>query len=58
MGEASEPMELVGLFKEPRDVERLTEPRDTWRCKSCGWANVFRRARSRSWHEIETKGAS
>ena len=57
MGEASEAMELVGLFKEPRDVERMALPRDTWRCKSCGWANVFRRVGSRAWRDVETKRA-
>lgn len=42
LGESSEPMELVGLFKDPRQRECIREPRNTWRCKACGSANVFR----------------
>lgn len=41
LGESSRVLELVGLFKDPRQRERVAEPRDTWRCRACGWANVF-----------------
>ena len=50
-------MELVGLFRDPRERARLPEPRDTWRCKACSWANVFRvvQMASPNWRTIETK---
>jgi len=41
LGETSRSLVFVGMFKDPRQRERVSEPRDTWRCKSCGWANVF-----------------
>jgi len=56
MGESREPMELVGMFKAPRDVEAVPGPRDTWRCKSCGWANVFRPISD--WRDVEVKQAA
>jgi hypothetical protein len=55
LGEARESLTFVGMFKDPRDRERLAEPRDTYRCKSCGWANVFQTAAVRDWREVETK---
>lgn len=59
LGEAPGPMELVGLFKDTYAVEQVTPPRYTWRCKACGWANVFRTAATglASWREVELKQA-
>jgi hypothetical protein len=58
IGEARESMELVGLFQKPRDREHIPEPRDAWRCKGCGWVNVFKPAEkpAASWRTVETKG--
>lgn len=58
IGEAKDPMELVGIFKVVRDVELIRAPRNTWRCKSCGWANVFRVAEpagNGKWRDVELK---
>lgn len=55
LGESSQPLELVGLFKDPRQRERIQIPRDTWRCRACGWANVFAPAASGSWRDVELK---
>ena len=41
LGESRETLTFAGMFRDPRQRERISEPRDTWRCKSCGWANVF-----------------
>jgi hypothetical protein len=41
LGETSQSLTFAGMFKDPRHRERLAEPRDTYRCKSCGWANLF-----------------
>jgi hypothetical protein len=43
MGESSEPLEFLGMFKNPSDRNRVDGPRSSWRCKSCGWVNVFRK---------------
>jgi hypothetical protein len=58
LGESSVPLELVGMFKDPRQRERVEEPRDSWRCKACGWVNVFQApgATSGSWRDVEVKG--
>jgi hypothetical protein len=61
LGESRESLAFVGMFKDPRQRERVTEPRDTWRCKSCGWANVFQvsDAPARHWRDgIDLKGAA
>jgi hypothetical protein len=42
LGESREPLKHRGSFETPRDREVLPEPRDSWRCKGCGWVNVFR----------------
>lgn len=54
LGESSRPVELVGLFKEPRQREIIAVPRETWRCKACGWANVFVGA-AQDWANVELK---
>ena len=51
-GEASEPLKFVGMFERAKDANVVALPRETWRCGSCGWVNVFRRA---SWRDVETK---
>lgn len=50
-------MEMVGIFRDPRERRRIAPPRDSWRCKSCGWTNVFVPASgSAGWRaRIETK---
>jgi hypothetical protein len=40
-GEASRPMEFVGVVRLKEDVDLVDHPRDTWKCK-CGWTNIFR----------------
>lgn len=42
LGEAAELMRLVGVFKAARDTEHVDPPRYSWRCKGCGWINIFR----------------
>lgn len=59
IGEAQQAMQLVGVFKSPRDRERIEGPRDTWRCKGCGWVNVFHpmndTRQASSWRDVEIK---
>ena len=59
LGEARDSLTFVGMFKDPRQRERVEGPRDTYRCKSCGWANVFQspaNAAIREWRDgIELK---
>jgi hypothetical protein len=59
LGESGEPVIFVGMFKEPRDRAHVEEPRDTYRCGSCRWVNVFRRAATGggNWRRIELKQA-
>lgn len=47
-------LDFVGMFKDPRDRAMLPEPRDSYRCKSCGWINCFRPA-ALSWRSVELK---
>lgn len=35
------PMRLVGIFRSSRDSATIAAPRWSWRCKGCGWLNVF-----------------
>jgi hypothetical protein len=61
LGEAREALTFVGMFKDPRERERVPGPRDTYRCKRCGWANVFQAPDTapRHWREgIDLKGAA
>jgi hypothetical protein len=58
IGEASGPMEVVGVFKVARDSDRIPAPRQTWRCKGCGWVNVFHASKTErhgSWRDVELK---
>lgn len=61
LGETAASLTFVGMFKDPRERERISEPRDTYRCKRCGWANVFHAQgteTAREWREgIELKRA-
>jgi hypothetical protein len=60
IGEAREALTFVGMFKDPRERERVASPRDTWRCKRCSWVNVFQSqaAPVREWRDgIELKRA-
>ena len=41
LGETSRSLVFVGMFKSPQDRQRVDGPRDTYRCKGCGWVNVF-----------------
>jgi hypothetical protein len=47
-------MELIGMFRRPRDREQIPAPRDTWRCKGCGWVNLFESVQPG--RSLETKG--
>ena len=61
LGESSTALTFVGMFKDPRERERVSVPRDTWRCKSCGWCNVFQvtDTPAREWRDgIDLKRAS
>lgn len=53
IGESPGPMELVGIFKNARDRECLPGPRSSWRCKGCGWVNVFEP--HPDWRALEVK---
>ncbi len=60
LGESREALTFVGMFKDPRERERVAGPRDTYRCKRCGWANVFLAAEQapRAWRDgIELKAS-
>lgn len=60
LGESSESVQFVGMFQRPKDREKVPEPRDTYRCGSCRWVNVFRRMEGRSsvdWQRMELKTA-
>jgi len=54
MGETSSSLTFVGMFKRPEDRSMVEAPRDTWRCKSCGWVNVFQAEERdpRSWRQV------
>jgi hypothetical protein len=61
LGESRESLTFVGMFKDPRERERVPQPRDTYRCKRCGWVNVFQAtdAAVRDWRaDVEIKKAS
>lgn len=42
IGEAERPVELVGVFKAVADTALAGEPRRSYVCPRCRWANVFR----------------
>lgn len=54
IGESPEPLEFVGLFKNPRDREMVSVPRVSYRCGKCGWLNVFRGVGA-AWRRMELK---
>ena len=60
LGEASAPVEFMGMFKQPKEREQVEPPRDTYRCGSCRWVNVFRRPerQGRDWRHIHLKTSS
>lgn len=61
LGETSQSLVFVGMFKDPRERERVTGARDSWRCKSCGWTMVFQAPEMpvRAWRDgIDLKRAS
>lgn len=41
LGESESPLTFVGMFKDPQDRNYLPAPRNTYRCKRCGWVTVF-----------------
>lgn len=55
VGETSQSLVFVGMFKAPHDRARVDGARDVWRCKSCGWVNVFQPAAVRDYRDIELK---
>ncbi len=58
IGETSQSLVFVGMFKDPRDRERVEGHRDTYRCPSCKWSNVFQSpaaATFRDYRHVETK---
>ena len=57
IGESSAAVVFVGMFKDPKDRELIPVPRDTYRCSSCKWVNVFRadNAAPQSWRQVELK---
>ena len=60
LGETASSLVFVGMFKDPRERERVQEPRDTYRCKRCGWANVFQtqaNATMRDYRSIDLKAS-
>lgn len=59
IGESPAAMEIVGIFKFPRDRALTTEPRLTIRCRACGWINVFQQiaAAVPAWRAVTLKGA-
>lgn len=60
IGEADRPMQIVGVFKDRRQRERIP-CRNTWPCGKCGWSNVFEPAAKgetpADWRTVELKGA-
>ena len=61
LGETSQSLVFVGMFKDPHDRQRVEGARDTYRCKSCGWVNVFQsqaNAAMRDYrHDIQLKAS-
>jgi len=61
LGETSHSLVFVGMFKAPQDRHRVPAPRDTYRCKGCGWVNVFQssaNAATRDYrHDIQLKAS-
>ncbi len=59
VGDTSQALVFVGMFKDPHDRYRLSHPRDTYRCKSCGWVNIFRprEVEARDYRSIELKAS-
>ena len=44
IGESREPLEFSGVFRSAKEREHIPAPRYSWRCKGCGWTNIFRPA--------------
>jgi hypothetical protein len=42
IGDTSESLQLVAVYRRPPDRSRVPHPRRTWQCKDCGCVNVFR----------------
>ena len=57
IGETSQTLAFVGMFKYIRDCGMVDGQRDTYRCRSCGWCNVFQPA-AQDYRDIELKRAS
>lgn len=60
IGESSRVMRFVGQVESPRLRELAIGPRDSWRCKSCGWVSIFVPAESETkpragWRAVEVK---
>ena len=57
LGESSNSLTMVGIFKNPPDREYVAPPRETYRCKGCGWVNVFQVPAVRDYRNIELKAS-
>lgn len=58
LGETSQSLSFTGMFHAPQDREWVEGQRDTYRCKGCGWVNVFKpvaNAAMRDWRNVEIK---
>jgi len=41
IGDTSEELRLVAVYRKALDRSRVPAPRTTWQCKDCGSVNVF-----------------
>lgn len=58
LGESSAALTFAGMFEGPQLRHNVSEPRDTYRCKSCGWITVFRstpRSSDANWRIMQLK---
>ncbi len=56
LGETSRSLVFVGMFRDPRQRDRVEGARDSYRCKGCGWLNIFQAA-TRDYRAIEIKAS-
>ena len=57
IGETSQSLVFVGMFKDSHDKDYIPGPRDTYRCKACGWINVFKPQAVRDYRNIDLKAS-
>jgi len=58
LGESVESLTFVGMFKDPRDRERVEGPRATYRCKRCSWVNLFQPSANAAVHDYQPPRAA